>query len=72
MKAVVYYGYGSANVLQYTKIERPASEANEVLVYLNPPDRAIVLCVDEKSQVQALDRTRPVLPLSWCVGTADT
>jgi len=32
-------------------------------LYLNPPNRAIVLCVDEKSQVQALDRTRPVLPL---------
>jgi transposase len=32
-------------------------------LYLNPPDRAIVLCVDEKSQVQALDRTQPVLPL---------
>lgn len=32
-------------------------------LYLNPPDRAIVLCVDEKSQIQALDRTRPVLPL---------
>ena len=32
-------------------------------LYLNPPDRALVLCVDEKSQVQALDRTRPLLPL---------
>jgi transposase len=32
-------------------------------LYLNPPDRAVVLSVDEKSQVQALDRTRPVLPL---------
>lgn len=32
-------------------------------LYLNPPDRAIVLCVDEKSQVQALDRTQPLLPL---------
>jgi transposase len=32
-------------------------------LYLNPPDHAAVLCVDEKSQVQALDRTRPVLPL---------
>ena len=32
-------------------------------LYLNPPDRAIVLCIDEKSQVQALDRTRPVVPL---------
>ena len=31
--------------------------------YLNPPDRALVLCVDEKSQIQALDRTRPLLPL---------
>jgi transposase len=32
-------------------------------LYLNPPDAAIVLCVDEKSQIQALDRTSPVLPL---------
>ena len=32
-------------------------------LYLNPPDRALVLCVDEKSQIQALDRTRPLLPL---------
>jgi hypothetical protein len=31
-------------------------------LYLNPPDRAIVLCVDEKSQVQALNRTQPILP----------
>jgi len=32
-------------------------------LYLNPPERALVLCVDEKSQVQALDRTQPLLPL---------
>lgn len=32
-------------------------------LYLNPPDRALVLCVDEKSQVQALNRTQPMLPL---------
>jgi transposase len=32
-------------------------------LYLNPPDRALVLCVDEKSQIQALDRTAPMLPL---------
>jgi transposase len=32
-------------------------------LYLNPPERAIVLCVDEKSQVQALDRTQPLLPM---------
>jgi transposase len=32
-------------------------------LYLNPPDKALVLCVDEKSQIQALERTQPVLPL---------
>lgn len=32
-------------------------------LYLNPPDKALVLCVDEKTQVQALDRTQPVLPM---------
>jgi transposase len=32
-------------------------------LYLNPPERAIVLCIDEKSQVQALNRTQPLLPL---------
>jgi putative transposase len=32
-------------------------------LYLNPPDHAVVLCVDEKSQIQALDRTAPLLPL---------
>ena len=32
-------------------------------LYLNPPDKALVFCVDEKSQIQALERTRPLLPL---------
>ena len=32
-------------------------------LYLDPPDRAVVLCVDEKSQIQALDRTQPLLPM---------
>jgi len=32
-------------------------------LYLNPPDHAMVLCVDEKSQIQALDRTQPSLPI---------
>src|SRR5215472_12698636 len=32
-------------------------------LYLNPPERAVVLCTDEKSQIQALDRTQPVLPM---------
>ena len=34
-------------------------------LYLNPPDRALVLCVDEKSQIQALDRTQPAQPPNW-------
>jgi hypothetical protein len=33
-------------------------------LYMNPPDRAMVLCVDEKSQVQALNRTQSILPLA--------
>ncbi len=37
--------------------------ADVVGLYLNPPDKALVLCVDEKSQIQALDRTQPGLPL---------
>ena len=32
-------------------------------LYLNPPERALVLCVDEKSQIQALDRTQPIFPM---------
>jgi transposase len=33
--------------------------------YLDPPDKALVLCVDEKSQIQALDRTQPSLPMNY-------
>ena len=36
-------------------------------LYLSPPTHAVVLCVDEKSQIQALDRTQPLLPLSFGV-----
>ena len=32
-------------------------------LYLNPPDRALVLCVDERAQIQALDRSQPLLPM---------
>jgi transposase len=32
-------------------------------LYMNPPDNAIILCVDEKSQIQALERTQPILPI---------
>ena len=41
-------------------------------LYLDPPDRAVVLCVDEKSQIQALDRTQPGLPLKKCRGATMT
>ncbi len=41
-----------------------AAKVTDVVgLYLNPPDKALVLCVDEKSQIQALDRTQPGLPL---------
>ena len=46
-----------------TDPELEAKIRDVVGLYLNPPERAIVLCVDEKSQVQALDRTAPILPL---------
>ena len=32
-------------------------------IYMNPPEHALVLCVDEKTQIQALDRTAPILPM---------
>lgn len=34
-------------------------------LYCNPPDKAVVLCVDEKSQIQALERTQPMLPMGF-------
>ncbi len=41
-----------------------ASKVRDIVgLYMNPPDKAIVLSVDEKSQIQALDRTQPILPL---------
>jgi transposase len=46
-----------------TDPELAAKVRDVVGLYLNPPDKAVVLCVDEKSQVQALDRTAPILPL---------
>ena len=44
--------------------ERFVEKLTDVVgLYLNPPEKAIVLCVDEKSQIQALDRTQPSLPM---------
>jgi transposase len=47
-----------------TDPEFEAKAADIIGLYLNPPDNAIVLCVDEKTAIQALDRLHPVLPLS--------
>ncbi|MGZ9013097.1 MAG: IS630 family transposase, partial [Burkholderiales bacterium] len=41
-------------------------------LYLSPPTRAVVLCVDEKSQIQALDRTQPLLPMSFGIAERRT
>src|SRR5512142_464086 len=46
-----------------TDPELDAKVRDVVGLYLNPPEKAVVVCVDEKSQVQALDRTAPILPL---------
>jgi transposase len=46
-----------------TDPELDAKIRDIVGLYLNPPEKAVVLCVDEKSQVQALDRTAPILPI---------
>ena len=46
-----------------TDPELDAKIRDIVALYLNPPDKAVVLCVDEKSQIQALDRTAPILPI---------
>jgi transposase len=46
-----------------TEPELEAKVRDIVGLYLDPPERAVVLCVDEKSQIQALDRTAPILPL---------
>ena len=40
-------------------------------LYHNPPEKAVVLCTDEKSQVQALDRSQPVLPMVPGTPSAD-
>ncbi len=53
--------------LKTFKISNDPQFADKVVdvvgLYLNPPDKALVLCVDEKTQIQALDRTQPLLPL---------
>lgn len=46
-----------------TDAEFESKMVNIVGLYMDPPENALVLCVDEKTQIQALDRTQPVLPL---------
>ena len=46
-----------------TDPELDAKVRDILALYLDPPERAVVLCVDEKSQIQALDRTAPILPI---------
>jgi len=53
-----------ARTFKLSRDKRFVEKLTDVVgVYLNPPDKAVVLCVDEKSQIQALDRTQPGLPL---------
>jgi transposase len=55
------------HLIETFKVSRDPNFATKVKdvvgLYLNPPDKALVLCVDEKSQIQALDRTQPGLPM---------
>jgi transposase len=55
-----------------TDPELVAKVTDVVGLYLAPPENAIVLCVDEKSQIQALDRTQPALPLRLGLGERRT
>ena len=51
--------------LEFSKAPRFVEKVRDIVgLYLNPPDLVLVLCVDVKSQVQALNRTQPILPLA--------
>jgi transposase len=53
-----------SDTFKLSRDPRFLEKLNDVVgLYLNPPDKALVLCLDEKSQIQALDRTQPGLPL---------
>src|SRR3981081_2450856 len=64
----IWHAHGlTPHLVKTFKVSRDKSFAAKVEdvvgLYLNPPDKALVLCVDEKCQIQALDRTQPLLPL---------
>ena len=54
--------HGDVQALNRSAVRREAVR-DIVGLYLDPPEKALVICVDEKSQIQALDRTQPVLPM---------
>ena len=52
------------DTFKYSRDPKFAEKVRDIVgLYMNPPEKALVLCVDEKSQIQALDRTQPILPL---------
>jgi transposase len=55
--------FRSRNFKFSTDPQLVAKVSDVVGLYLHPPEKAVVLCVDEKSQIQALDRTQPLLPM---------
>jgi transposase len=64
----IWHAHGlKPHLVETFKVSRDpqfAEKLNAIVgLYLNPPEHALVLCVDEKSQIQALDRTQPGLPL---------
>jgi transposase len=64
----IWHAHGlKPHLVKTFKVSRDKNFATKVEdvvgLYLNPPDKALVLCVDEKSQIQALDRTQPGLPI---------
>ena len=64
----IWHAHGlKPHLVETFKVSRDKNFATKVEdvvgLYLNPPDKALVLCVDEKSQIQALDRTQPGLPM---------
>jgi len=61
--AVTQYQAHLSRTFKLSRCEILEKLTDVVGLYMNPPDKALVLCVDEKSQIQALDRTQPGLPL---------
>ena len=69
----IWQAFGLKPHLQATfKLSTDPYFVDKVRLYMAPPDRALVLCVDEKSQIQALDRTQPGLPLTFGKPTTRT